>query len=257
MHPPGAFLFFVLIWYLQVSISYMAQNKVAIIGRGQFGLFMARHLEPHCALVLIGRESNPADLQDCDVVIFAVPFDSLNEAAKAYKKYISSKAIIVDVCSVKQKPLALLSKHFPNHQILGTHPVFGPQSGKDGISGLPIVLCNVSCKKSTYHKIVTFLKDILLLNVIEETPKQHDHEMANVQALTHFIGRALLQMDVKSYVTNTQSYQHLIELTKLLQFDSWELFTTIQLANPEAKSVRKKLLKSLQLLERNLDKAKR
>ncbi len=244
-----------LIWYLQVSISYMTQNKVAIIGRGQFGLFMSRHLDTHCNVVLIGRDSDPSDISICDVVIFAVPFEALHDAAKRYKKFVHPKAIVVDVCSVKQKPIVVLTKHFPKHQILGTHPVFGPQSGKNGISGLPIVLCNVSCTKRTYQKIVTFLKEILLLSIIEETPKQHDHEMANVQALTHFIGRGLLHMNIKSYATNTQSYQHLIELTKLLQFDSWELFTTIQLANPEAKIVRKKLLKSLQSLEQDLLKA--
>ena len=227
----------------------MKIKKIAIIGQGQFGAFMKMHLEMHFEVVPFTRYSECRVLEDCDVVIFSVPFSSLDTVSKRIKKFVRKDAIIVDVTSVKQKPIALLQKHFKSHQILGTHPVFGPQSGKNGIQGLPIVLSNASCTKATYTKISFFLKNELGLQIIEQTPKQHDHEMANVQALTHFIGRALLNLQIKSYATNTKSYEQLLEVASLLKDDSWELFKTIQNTNPEAKKIRKQFLKELISLE--------
>jgi prephenate dehydrogenase len=45
---------------------------------------------------------------------------------------------LVDVTSVKVKPLEIIEKYFPKDkfQILGTHPMFGPQSGASGIKKL-------------------------------------------------------------------------------------------------------------------------
>jgi len=117
---------------------------------------------------------------------------------------------------------------------------------------LPIVLCNESFTTTNYQKVKKFLKKTLELKVIEESAKDHDTQMANIQGLTHFIGRALLSLEIKSYVTNTQSYNHLLELQSLLKNDSWELFMTIQNTNPVAKVVRGKFLRELNKLERRL-----
>jgi prephenate dehydrogenase len=231
----------------------MQKIKIGIIGFGQFGAFMAKHLKAHATIVPVHRETNPVVLQDCDVVVFAVPWDGLLDAIKRAKPYVRADALIVDVTSVKQKPLALLAKHFPNHQRLGTHPIFGPQSGKNGLAGLPIVLCRESTPTPLYKKIKRFLKTTYALHILEMTPQEHDHEMAHIQGLTHFIGRALLLLDIKSYPANTQSYARLLELTDLLRYDSMELFKTIQNVNPEAKKVRRNFLDALQQLHRDLN----
>lgn len=230
----------------------MKIEKIAIVGMGQFGTFIEGHLKKHFEIVPFRRDSDPELLSTCDVVIFVVSFNGLESMVKRVRTCIPKTTIIIDVISVKQKPIAILKKYFKHHQILGTHPIFGPQSGKNGIKGLPMVLCNVSCDSKTYTKIRTFLKKKLELHIIEQTPKEHDHQMAHIQALTHFIGRALLHMDVQSYETNTQSYKQLLQLRDLLKFDSLELFKTIQNTNPEAKKVRTVFLKELLRLEKEL-----
>ena len=232
----------------------MKKHKIAIVGYGQFGRFMAKYLRSYYTVVPIQRETKPEKIADCDIVIFAVPWNGLEKAILSLKKHIKNEARVIDVTSVKQKPMSLLIKHFRGHEILGTHPIFGPQSGKNGLEGLPIVLCNVSFSKKHYYQTKRFLKQTLKLRVIERTAKQHDNEMARVQGLTHFIGRALVNMDIKNYLTNTQSYEQLLELRDLLSEDSWELFTTIQNANPEAKKIRATLVKELSKLETNLHK---
>lgn len=235
-------------------MSTLPKQKIAIVGYGQFGRFMAKHLKPYFTIIPFTRDTEPKKISSCDVVIFAVPWSGLETAISRLKSHIRPDTLIVDVTSVKQKPLALLQKQFPTHEILGTHPIFGPQSGKNGVKGLPIVLCNISFTKAHYTAVKKLLKETLGLHVIEETAAQHDAEMARVQGLTHFIGRALLHLDIKSYATNTKSYAQLLELKRLLEKDSWELFTTIQNTNPEAKIVRKELLTTLTELERDLKK---
>lgn len=230
----------------------MKKLKVAIVGYGQFGRFMAKHLRPHCIIVPIQRNTAQTKVAACDVVIFAVPWTGLETAVTTLKPHIKPTATIIDVTSVKQKPLALLKKYFPQHEILGTHPIFGPQSGKHGLAGLPIVLCNVSFTPKHLALTKRFLKQTLKLRVIEQTPKEHDASMAKVQGLTHFIGRALVNMNIKSYLTNTKSYEQLLELKSLLEHDSWELFKTIQNTNPESEKVRAEFINELAALEKRL-----
>lgn len=230
----------------------MKKKKVAIVGYGQFGRFMAKYLRPYCTIVPIKRDTDPEKLRSCDMVIFSVSFEGLEEVCKKLKPFISVNTAIVDVTSIKQKPIAVLKKYFPTHSILGTHPIFGPQSGKNGIEGLPIVLCNISFSKKEYTVIKKFLKNDLSLNVIEQTPKEHDYEMAHVQGLTHLIGRTLCRMDIQNYKTHTKSYEHLLELKKILENDTWELFRTIQKTNPEAKKVRKRFQKEIRQIEKEL-----
>jgi prephenate dehydrogenase len=230
----------------------MKKQKIAVVGMGQFGTFLAGHLAKYHTVVPIRRDSDPILLANCTVVVFAVTFDGLLPTIENLKKHIPSGALILDVMSIKQKPLSLLKRAFPKHEIIGTHPVFGPQSGKDGIAGMPVSLCNVSAHADTYGKVKKFLTQKLKVKVLEQTPKEHDHQMAQVQALTHFIGRALLSMNIESYTTNSKSYAQLLELCGLIKEDTWGLFATIQNHNPEAKKVRTKFLKHLQVLEKKL-----
>lgn len=230
----------------------MKKLRVAIVGYGQFGRFMAKHLRPYCTIVPIQRKTSAQKISACDIVIFAVPWSGLAEVVTKLKPHISSHAVIIDVMSVKQKPLALLTKAFKGHEILGTHPIFGPQSGKHGLTDLPIVLCNVSFTKKHYLAVKRFLRKTLKLKVIEQTAKKHDRDMAHVQGLTHFIGRAIVQMDIKSHATNTKSYEQLLELKNLIGNDSLELFKTIQKTNPEATKVRRNFQKQLHKIEKEL-----
>jgi prephenate dehydrogenase len=193
-------------------------------------------------------------VRDLDYLIFSVPLSSVEEVCKKVQKYISEKTILVDVTSVKVEPLRIIKQYFLNNQILGTHPIFGPQSGKNGIENLPIVLCNVSVEEQKYCEIKNFLSGVLKLKVIEKTPGQHDREMAYVQGLSHFIGRALSIMEIEEYETATKSYKQLVSLEHLVGSDSWELYKTIQNGNPLAKDIRQQFLQTLADLEEKLER---
>jgi prephenate dehydrogenase len=95
------------------------------------------------------------------------------------------------------------------------------------------------------------------LNVLERTPVTHDKQMAYVQALTHFIGRSINQMDIPDVEQKTPAYQYLLDIKRNLGQDSMDLFLTIEIENPFAKEVREHFLQELQVLNSYLENYKR
>jgi prephenate dehydrogenase len=140
---------------------------------------------------------------------------------------------------------------------VATHPLFGPQSGKNGITGLTIVVWPVRIDPDAYIKLKSFLHDELHLRVIERSPQEHDREMAYVQALTFFIGRALGKLEIPDLQLKTATYQHLLDVKHIVNNDTDDLFYTIQHENPLADDVREAFLQSLHNIESDLQKKRR
>ncbi len=239
-------------------------KEIGIIGFGQFGQFMARHLVRHFAVTVCDNSDHKKkaekigvhcgefeNVANKDIVIFAVPLKAFEDVLKRAKPYLKSDALVIDVCSVKMKPIELMLKHLPDSvEIVGTHPLFGPQSGKDGIEGLKIAFCPVRTVQR--KEVKSFLADVLKLAVLEKSPEEHDKEMAHVQALTHFVARALFELHVEDSELATVSYEELMKAASLLAEDSWELFQTIQQGNPFAEERRKVFIEKLIELEQRL-----
>lgn len=238
----------------------MQRQKIGIVGFGQFGQFMCGHLEKYFEVIIFKKEEEGIDevnvlkekLADLDYLILAVPFSAFEEVCKKYSQIVSENTIIVDVTSVKVRLIKLMKRYFLNNSILGTHPIFGPQSGRNGIEGLPIVLTNVSVEAEKYSGIKKFLSEVFKLNVIEKTAEEHDKEMAYVQGLSHFIGRTLEGLQIENFDSATKGYKSLINLKEIVGQDTWELYKTIQNANPYTDEVREKFLQGLNDLETRL-----
>ena len=239
-------------------------KEISIIGFGQFGQFMARHLSRRFDVVVcdvaeckdeaekIGVEfSDFEEAAGKEIVIFSVPLKSFESVLIESSKHLRADALVIDVCSVKLKPIELMLRHLPaSVEIIGTHPLFGPQSGKEGIAGLKIAFCPVRTTRS--EEVKKFLADDLKLIVLEKSPEEHDREMAHVQALTHFVARALFELHVEDSEFATVSYDELMKAAALLAEDSWELFQTIQQGNPFADERRKAFIKKLIELEKRV-----
>lgn len=239
---------------------------IGIIGFGQFGQFMAQHLArffevavcDHAELQHKAKEIgvNWRDFETvagCEIVIFAVPLGSFETVLRRAAPFLRADALCIDVCSVKIKPLELMRAHLPETvEIIGTHPLFGPQSGRARIEGLRIALCPVRSART--EKVRTFLARELKLNVLEKSPEEHDREMAHVQALTHFVARALAELHVEESDLATVSYEELMRAARLVSEDSWELFQTIQQGNPFADTKRRAFIEKLIELENRMSR---
>lgn len=240
------------------------RKTLGIIGLGAFGIFMAKHLSPYYRLLGYDRhipENAPLDLAPlekvaaCDIVVFAVPLENLEQAAAEAAAHIKPGALVLDVTSVKVRPLEILTRFIPEHaDLMGTHPLFGPQSGKNGIASLRMALCPVRIPADRYYRICDFLTDKLRLLVLKTDPDSHDREMAKVQAMTHFMSRALREIGLEPSPMATRAYEKLQEFASIVLSDSWDLFLTIEKGNPYADDLRRRLLGELQSLEDKLAK---
>ena len=146
-------------------------STIGIMGFGAFGRLLARHLQPHFALRVCdpanapaadatGRGLQPAEAAEVaasDLVILAVPVPAIPEAIAALRPHLRAGAIVLDVGSVKLGPARAMQENLPEHvEIIGTHPLFGPQSARDGLAGLKIALCPI--RATSTPRIAAFLR---------------------------------------------------------------------------------------------------
>lgn len=240
-------------------------KELGLIGFGSFGQFITPILSKYFKLSVYDFVDKSVESKNLGVtfssleevtskeyLIYCVPVQYLESVLKQTSELVNPKAVCIDVSSVKVKPIALMKKYLPETvEIVGTHPLFGPQSGKNGIQELNMVLCPVRTNK--VRNFERFLSNVLQLNVLVRTPELHDKQMAYVQALTHFIGRAVNGMDIPDVEQKTPAYQYLLNIKKNLGADSIDLFQTIENENPYAKEVRDSFMESLKQIDDSLN----
>jgi len=224
-------------------------KSLSIVGFGQFGRLAARTLKAHFDVLVTdaapGAEAAAHDLgvgfgslkeaASRDIVVVAVPVVAMREVFAALAPDLAPGTLVIDVGSVKMLPVQWMTQVLPAHvDIVATHPLFGPQSARDSLDGLRFVVCPVRGER---HDAVAEYGRSLGLTVTITTPEEHDREMAYVQALTHLIGRSLVNLGIPDEQLKTPSYQHLLELCALIGADTFELFTAIQTQNPFAAEV--------------------
>jgi len=224
-------------------------KSLGLVGFGQFGRLAAEILRAHFDILVTdaapgaataAREAGLAfgSLEAAaarDVVVVAVPVAAMRAVFAAIAPHLRPGALVADVGSVKMLPAQWMEEILPAHvDLIATHPLFGPQSAKAGLEGLRFVICPIRGQR---HERVAAFGRSLGLTVTVTTAEEHDREMAYVQALTHLIGRSLVNLGIPDEQLKTQSYQHLLELCSLIGADTFELFTAIQTQNPFAAEV--------------------
>lgn len=229
---------------------------VSIIGFGRFGQVLHRLLKDDFSVTLFQRHPiHPSLLSEntqvaasiqqaylSDVVFFAIPIESFERVIKDHKKFFRNDQLLIDVLSIKTLPSQIFTRELAGTKTraLLTHPMFGPDSICNGFTGLPIVINRFN----TTNQEFVFWKRFFLdkgLKVIEMSPEEHDKTVAHTQALTHFIGRLLDQMNVKSTSIDTPTFKKLLEVRETICKDTSQLFRNIQVLNPQSSKMRKKL----------------
>jgi prephenate dehydrogenase len=239
---------------------------IGIIGYGRFGRLAARHLSKDDTVIVCGRRdiddgNLPANVRAgsieevCNqrIVIPCVPISSFKTTLKTIAPLIRPDALVVDVCSVKVYPVQWMESELPRSvAILGTHPMFGPDSAGGGIDGMKIALCRVRTNDSLYLKIVDYLTRAGL-TVIETTPEEHDRQIAVSLALTHFIGRSLSAIKAGQLQIDTEGYKRLLHILDVVEHDTWQLFVDMHSYNPYAKEVRRTFMRAVEKIEAELN----
>ncbi|KAL5758410.1 hypothetical protein ACOSP7_021021 [Xanthoceras sorbifolium] len=233
----------------QLQSQYLQSNslKIAIIGFGNFGQFLAKTLVRHNHTLLlhsrtdythIAHQLNASfysDIHDLcehhpDVVLISTSILSTETVLKSIPfQRLKRSTLFVDVLSVKEFPRNLFFKYLPREfDILCTHPMFGPESGKDSWFGLPFVYDKVRLgdDEERVRRVDKFL-DIFAkegCRMVEMTCAEHDRYAAGSQFVTHTMGRVLERFGVESSPINTKGYETLLDLVENTKGDSFELY---------------------------------
>jgi len=224
------------------------KKTVAIVGYGRFGRVLKRLLKDDFSLIIVTRE-NPKEIQKAEVVFYAVPISSFEKVLKSHQKYFKDDHLLIDVLSVKVYPKKVFEKILKGKktQAMLTHPMFGPDSSKNGFLGLPIVLNQFKASSQNYQ----FWKDFFQkkgLRVVELKAEEHDKMAAYSQGVTHFIGRLLQKFNFKKTPIDTLGARKLQEVMEQTCNDTWQLFFDLQTFNPYTKTMRLKLGKAYDFL---------
>ena len=224
---------------------------IGIIGFGRFGKLAARYLSEDFDVTVYHRTDKSAEINRTgaraaslatvcrqDIVIPCVPISVLQEVLKDITPLLRPDGLMVDVCSVKEYPVRLMTDILPDTvSILATHPMFGPDSASDTLKGGKICLCKVRIAENRYQNIKAYLESKGLV-VIEATPQEHDEQIATSLSLTHFIGRTLSEYGAKQLDIDTEGYKRLLHILEVVERDTWQLFLDMHHYNPYAKDKR-------------------
>lgn len=242
------------------------REKACIIGFGNFGKFMANHLSDKLELEVtdildkseeakeIGVKFVPLE-EACKnkIIILSVPMENFEETLCKIKDKLQAGTLILDVCSLKIFSCESMKKFLPeNIEIIGTHPLFGPQSASNSITGMRIALINVRAKKETFEKINNFCINLGLKTIISSS-EEHDKQMAISQALTHFIGQVCKKINLQRVELSTKTFDDLMNIVDIIGNDTPKLFNNMQTMNPFAKQTREDFSREAVKLQIELD----
>jgi prephenate dehydrogenase len=143
--------------------------KIGVYGLGRFGKFWAELLAQKFDNVMAYSRTPgkvlPAgvewveleELLEADALFLCVSISSFEEVLRSIAGKLKPGMVVFDTCSVKAYPAQLMQRELPaTVECVATHPMFGPDSGKNGVQGLPMVMHPLRCDEKRYR----FWKDV-------------------------------------------------------------------------------------------------
>lgn len=239
--------------------------QIGVYGLGRFGGFYAALLSRLGAVRAwsrdprrrppagVDRVSSEAELCRLPVVVLCVAISALEQVLERIAPLLAPGTLVMDTCSVKAAPARWMRELLPPEvHVLATHPMFGPDSARNGVAGLPMILSPVRCP----GKIVEQWSGLfagLGLSVRLMDPDEHDREAAFTQGLTHYLGRVLAGLALRPSPIASLGYRKLLEIIEQTCNDSWQLFFDLQRYNPHTREMRSQLARSLDQVKAELD----
>lgn len=230
--------------------------KIGIYGLGRFGSLWADLLSSHFPVLAFNRSTNrtvPSKVRlvdedklfTCDIIFYCIAISSFEEVIERTSSKVKPGTIVLDTCSVKVMPSEVMKRCLPDEvSIAATHPMFGPDSAKHGVKGLPIVFSPVRIDKNESELCKQIFEELGLRRV-DLTPEEHDQEAAYTQGVTHFLGRVLEDLSLSESKIATVGYRKVLEVVEQTCNDPWQLFLDLQRYNPYTQEMRERLQFSL------------
>lgn len=249
----------------KIFVYYRRMTKVAIIGFGRFGELLANLSKDAFDVHVIESDSARQSVAknagfklltfeavaEADIIFLAVPISHFGDTVKELATFVDERHTIVDLCSVKVYPAQLMQKHFTKSALLATHPMFGPDSAKNGLNGLQVAFCPLRIEADQIQIIKAFWEGHGAV-VTESTPEQHDKDSVYSQAFTYSLARIILNMHLPSVGFRTRSFDKLTEIAELSANDSEQLFHDMLFYNPYFSGMKEELEAAIKATEQKL-----
>lgn len=228
--------------------------KIGIVGFGTFGQFLAKAFVELGHAVFAQSRGDYTELangigvsyftdvtelfkQGLDVVVMCMSIISFEDIMKKLPWDKACDCLIVDVLSVKMHPKEVLVKHVPaGLDILCTHPMFGPESGKYSWKSLPMMFDKVRIEKQIRCDAFLNIFRTKGCRMLQMSCELHDAYAAGSQFITHTTGRVLSKLGLESTPINTKGFESLLKLIENTSKDSFDLFHGLFKFNPHAEA---------------------
>lgn len=224
------------------------KHTIGIVSTGRFATVLKKLfsrtdqfvvLQSSCSKPVDGHTIFPLEeVLKCDIIFLCIPISVFHAFLQRHGKKIQEKALVVDVCSVKQLPATWMKDLLPKDvDILATHPVFGPFSTNNGnnFSHLPWMICPIRIQdQKRLQTLLRFFQE-QSINLLEMDTKTHDRCMAHSQAIAFLFGTIGSRLGLQEGPLDTKGFSLLLENQKSVEQDSQQLFIDLFRYNDEAR----------------------
>ena len=244
--------------------------RIGVIGFGTFGQFLSRRWARRGHVLFAQSRTDYSSIAESigvayvktaaelltkqlDVIVISVSILSFEKVLRSLPVQLLTKALVVDVLSVKQFARStMLSVLPPDADILCTHPMFGPDSGAGSWQGLPCVF--EQTRITDFHRSARFISlfEDEGCRMVRMPCKEHDALAASSQFVTHFTGRLLSKMNLKPSPIATAGFKALLKLVENTCSDSFDLFYALYAHNPASSEQLQTFEKAFSDLRRDL-----
>lgn len=225
--------------------------KIGIVGFGPFAQFLAKTMIKqghsitassrsdysevckHLGVASFYRDMAAVFESDNEVILICTSILSLKQVVKSMPFHcLRRPTLFVDVLSVKEHPRDVLLQVLPeDSDLLCTHPMFGPDSGRDGWKDLAFMYDRVRIRDEALCSSFLQIFSSEGCRMLEMTCEEHDKQAARSQFITHTIGRILSEMEVESTPIDTRGFQKLVQVKETTSKHSFDLFSGLFIHN--------------------------
>ncbi|HLA99908.1 MAG TPA: prephenate dehydrogenase/arogenate dehydrogenase family protein [Bacteroidota bacterium] len=180
----------------------MKRENLLIVGYGRFGRFIAGIVRTdfHVSVLESRKTVRPAaglkrvtqlEIGNYPIVILAMPLHRLEAFLRREGRRFMPGAFVVDVSALKEAPMRWMKRYLPSSvSYAGLHPLFGPDSAREGLSRLTVAVCRGRSSNACHRRLVGTLKKYAL-KPVETNAVTHDKIITSTLFLTQWVGHLL------------------------------------------------------------------
>jgi len=229
--------------------------KIAIVGAGKMGQWFAKFFRTqNCSVIITDKNKNTLAkikkelnletssiikaIINADWIFICVPLKDFENVLQEIGPHVRANQVVLDICSLKERPVRTMHDHIKKGVTLGTHPMFGPNA--ENLQDKNFILTPTNIIEKEFANTLKEWLGERGAKVVILSPRKHDDLMSIVLVLPHFLGVVISETLLKcANLTDTvkvagPSYMKLLALAKSVVSQDPNLYATLQVETSEA-----------------------